>query len=319
MFHESHIDEYDFTWTYHPDYASATLSTDQGNTEFISDLNGEPYQYFCLPRVIRGYSPFGELLDEDNSLSGNYNSYFRFNGKELDPETGNYYYGARYYDPKVSVWLSVDQRAHWYPDTSPYAYVLNNPVNLIDPTGMSAEDPGSGIGGFFKKLVNWLKGDEWYAPSESAEEIMEDGQWNLEQVEVSAPKPEKKQNYGEPQFENNNEQGIKWPDAHRKGDPQEMFPMTGPGKALGGIAEKIAQGLGILKKWISWGVEHEIPHVNSEQKMPLERIYDTTKMKSFKWYIDENDLISRRVDPDSLKAIVRDEDGNIVYEGLIAK
>ena len=42
-------------------------------------------------------------------------------------------------------------------------------------------------------------------------------------------------------------------------------------------------------------------------------------MKSFKWYIDENDLISRRVDPDSLKAIVRDEDGNIVYEGLIAK
>ena len=36
---------------------------------------------------------------------------YKFNAKELDSETGNYYYGARYYDPKVSVWLSVDPLA----------------------------------------------------------------------------------------------------------------------------------------------------------------------------------------------------------------
>ena len=135
MFHESHIDEYYFTWTCHADYAWAALSTGQGNTEFISDLNGEPYQYFCLPRVIRGYSPFGELLDQDNALSGNYNSYFRFNGKEFDPETGNYYYGARYYDPEVSLWLTVDPIANEFPDLSPFNFVENNPIILIDPDG----------------------------------------------------------------------------------------------------------------------------------------------------------------------------------------
>ena len=137
MFHESHIDEYDFTWTYHPAYASAALSTGKGNTELISDLNGQPYQYFCLPRFIREYSPFGELLDQDNALSGNYNSYFRFNGKEFDPETGNYYYGARYMNPRTSVWLSVDPKAHAFPSVSPYSLIMNNPVMMIDPGGDS--------------------------------------------------------------------------------------------------------------------------------------------------------------------------------------
>jgi RHS repeat-associated protein len=49
--------------------------------------------------------------------------------------TGLYYYGARYYDPGVSVWLSVDPLAHKYPSLSPYVYVANNPINAIDPDG----------------------------------------------------------------------------------------------------------------------------------------------------------------------------------------
>jgi RHS repeat-associated protein len=50
---------------------------------------------------------------------------------------GLYYYGARYYDPKVSVWLSVDPLAHEYPGLSPYNFVANNPLIFIDPDGMS--------------------------------------------------------------------------------------------------------------------------------------------------------------------------------------
>jgi len=61
-----------------------------------------------------------------------------FNGKELDSETGLYYYGARYYDPRVSLWLNVDPLAE--KTMTPYAYTNNNPINLIDPTGMKGED-----------------------------------------------------------------------------------------------------------------------------------------------------------------------------------
>jgi RHS repeat-associated protein len=68
--------------------------------------------------------------------SNYYNSPYKFNGKELDEETGLYYYGARYYDPKVSIWLSVDPLAEVQPDKTPYHFCSNNPVNRIDPTGM---------------------------------------------------------------------------------------------------------------------------------------------------------------------------------------
>ncbi len=47
----------------------------------------------------------------------------------------NYYYGAHYYNPKWSIWLSVDPLAEEYPSISPYAYVAHNPLKYIDPDG----------------------------------------------------------------------------------------------------------------------------------------------------------------------------------------
>ncbi len=61
---------------------------------------------------------------------------WRFNGKEYDQETGNYYYGARYYDPKLSIWLSVDPMSSERSWLTPYNFVQNNPIMLTDPTGM---------------------------------------------------------------------------------------------------------------------------------------------------------------------------------------
>ena len=46
------------------------------------------------------------------------------------------WYGARYYDPKISVWLSVDPLAHEYPSLSSYVFSGNSPLNIIDPDGM---------------------------------------------------------------------------------------------------------------------------------------------------------------------------------------
>ena len=54
-------------------------------------------------------------------------------------DKGLYYYGNRYYNPTISTWLSVDPAASAYPSLSPYAYVANNPLNFIDPTGAYIE------------------------------------------------------------------------------------------------------------------------------------------------------------------------------------
>ena len=106
------------------------------------------------------YSAFGESLIEKNTNYGQFSSPYRFNAKELDGETGNYYYGARYYNPTWSVWLSVDPLAGEFPHLTPYAYVENNSVNLIDPTGMSAEPPVNGIDWFYDDTGEYFWNEE---------------------------------------------------------------------------------------------------------------------------------------------------------------
>jgi len=69
----------------------------------------------------------------NNPTNGGYNNAYKFNGKELDDATGMYYYGARYYDPRISIFVSVDPLAE--KTMTPYQYVTNNPVNAIDPNG----------------------------------------------------------------------------------------------------------------------------------------------------------------------------------------
>ena len=80
------------------------------------------------------YLPTGEVfMDEQNSTL--YHSDFLFSGKELDAETGNYYFGARYYAPRIGIWLSPDPMQLKYPHVSSYVYCMGNPVKLIDPSG----------------------------------------------------------------------------------------------------------------------------------------------------------------------------------------
>ncbi len=64
-----------------------------------------------------------------------WNAPYTFSGKEKDVETGYGYFGARYYDSDLSIWLSVDPMSDKYPSMSPYNYCANNPVILVDPDG----------------------------------------------------------------------------------------------------------------------------------------------------------------------------------------
>jgi RHS repeat-associated protein len=79
--------------------------------------------------------PFGEAFVDEHSTTTTMP--YKFNGKEQDEETGLYYYGARYYEPKECVWYGVDPLAEKYPEMSPYNYCTNNPIILIDPDGLT--------------------------------------------------------------------------------------------------------------------------------------------------------------------------------------
>lgn len=102
-----------------------------GTNTLLTDMDGNAYQMFLN-------LPFGETMAEQSG-SAYYQSPYKFNGKELDKETGLYYYGARYYDPRTSMWLGVDPMVEKYPGISPYNYCANNPIIFIDPDGNKIE------------------------------------------------------------------------------------------------------------------------------------------------------------------------------------
>ena len=161
-----------------------------GSAQFVTDWNGRQYEHI-------EYTPYGELWTYKSKTAmlflTTYNNFlakqpaglieevaagldklpFRFTGKELDEETGLYYYGARYLDPKYSRWLSgdpalgeyipqapvndeakkhnenlpgmggvyntVNLHVYHYAGYSQRSFELYNPVKYIDPDGKSVE------------------------------------------------------------------------------------------------------------------------------------------------------------------------------------
>ena len=87
------------------------------------------------------YAPYGEIISEYNThVMGEAFPKYSFNAKELDEETGMYYYEARYYAPPT--FTSRDPLFEKYPSISPYAYCANNPVKYVDPSGREVEITG---------------------------------------------------------------------------------------------------------------------------------------------------------------------------------
>ena len=66
-----------------------------------------------------------------------------------------YDYGARWYDPSIARWTSIDPLAEAIPAHSPYAYTFNNPILYNDPTGMMGQ-------AFTTNVVNEDTGEEYY-------------------------------------------------------------------------------------------------------------------------------------------------------------
>lgn len=123
-----------------------------GTASLVTNHDGVTTQFFLN-------LPFGETMVEQQDPAYYHNPY-KFNAKELDQETGLYYYGARYYNPRLSIWYGVDPLAIYQPvmetefygdgqhnggvyfwgNLNPYIYTYQNPIYYIDPNGKQVEN-----------------------------------------------------------------------------------------------------------------------------------------------------------------------------------
>ena len=127
---------------YHPDHL--------GSSSYITNLDGEVSQHI-------EYVSFGEVFIEERNNTWNTSYLFNFNAKEFDEGTGMYYYGARYYEPRLGLWMSVDTISNYDPRNDdnyldgehngsvynsfnlyPYEYCYQNSILLVDYTGKQA-------------------------------------------------------------------------------------------------------------------------------------------------------------------------------------
>ncbi|NGX85112.1 RHS repeat-associated core domain-containing protein [Aequorivita sp. KMM 9714] len=113
----------------------------------------EENQYYPYGLIHNGYNPDHSVFEV--GVGGNViitpvtpllgDSYtYKFGGKEQQTEfdINIYDFGARNYDPALGRWMNVDPLADdpEQVDRSPYAFTWNNPINMVDPTGLKPED-----------------------------------------------------------------------------------------------------------------------------------------------------------------------------------
>jgi RHS repeat-associated protein len=111
------------------------------------------------------YSAFGEIIAQSGGLANSYT----YTGREYDPESGLYYYRARYYDAKIGRFLQTDPIGFGGGDVNLYGYVQNNPINRVDPWGLMWSGAGvtvlgqlisgGGTAGLYR-IQNWSTGQQ---------------------------------------------------------------------------------------------------------------------------------------------------------------
>jgi RHS repeat-associated protein len=115
-----------------------------GNTRLVLEKHQDEY----IPTQQAFYYPFGMAIAglsqqlPENGQGRLFENRYLYNGKEYQDDFGlNWYdYGARFYDPQIGRFHSIDPLAANYTHQSPYVYAANNPIRFIDFMGMSAQE-----------------------------------------------------------------------------------------------------------------------------------------------------------------------------------
>jgi RHS repeat-associated protein len=127
-----------------------------GSSTVVTDASGA-----VIEQSI--YEPFGSVTTT-GVLQDTPETAWHYTGKELDDSTGLYYFGARYYDPGLGRFIQPDPVIQSIFDSqtlNPYAYCRNNPLILIDPSGMSFDSFDGGSGSFGSSFGNDFGGSLW--------------------------------------------------------------------------------------------------------------------------------------------------------------
>jgi RHS repeat-associated protein len=90
----------------------------------VTDADGERVASY-------NYEAFGTIKDATGALDNN----ITYTGRWIEPETGDYFYRARYYDSGIGRFISEDPIGFESEDYNFYRYVFNNATNLNDSSG----------------------------------------------------------------------------------------------------------------------------------------------------------------------------------------
>ena len=115
-----------------PGILSAKVATD-----YLRDYQGNNRLTYTETGVVlerNDYYPYGGLFGEEQSLQP-----YKYSGKELETTNGlNLYdFHARYHDYTLPIFTTQDPQQEKTPWQTPYCFCSNNPINRIDPTGMT--------------------------------------------------------------------------------------------------------------------------------------------------------------------------------------
>jgi RHS repeat-associated protein len=130
-------------YTLEPEVYGNLVSQSRGGSDsfYLFDALGSARQLASSAASVTDtylYDSFGNVLIE-SGMTVNPFRYIGRLGYYFDPDTSGFVIRVRMYSAAQARFLSRDPMGRWGGDGNPYRYVENNPLGLIDPTGMQAQ------------------------------------------------------------------------------------------------------------------------------------------------------------------------------------